>query len=211
MKKVLIKKSPIFPPAVGRLAGTTAIFNHSEIVRKSLHFLIALVPAVALINFQLAVLALISGIMAYTVMEYLRLSGVTVPLISAITVIASRKRDIGHFVLGPVTLGFGALISLLAFPFRAAVIGIFALAFGDGLAGLIGKMGKNRPAFLFGKSVEGSIACFSAVFVSAYLVSRNAGLSLAAALTATAVEALPLKDYDNIAIPIAVSLVAALF
>ncbi|MCL2128066.1 MAG: phosphatidate cytidylyltransferase, partial [Treponema sp.] len=133
------------------------------------------------------------------------LAGVKVPLVSALTTMASRPRDSGGFVLGPVTLGIGALLALLLFPSPAATIGIYALAFGDGFAGLAGKLfGSRRPAFLFGKSVEGSAACFAAVFLSAWLVSGNYAVSVSAAVTATAVEALPLEDYDNIALPLAV-------
>jgi dolichol kinase len=114
-------------------------------------------------------------------------------------------------VLGPVTLGIGALLALLLFPSPAACIGIYALAFGDGFAALIGKLfGRIRPAFLFGKSVEGSLACFTAVFISAWLVSRSFTVAFTAAFVATAVEALPLEDYDNVALPLVVGAVAQL-
>ena len=201
-------KGVIFPPpAAARTNGTAVIFAEArtELVRKSIHFLIALTPVMATINYPLTVLALMAGVLGYTVMEQLRLAGVEVPLVSALTNMSSRPRDMGHFVLGPVTLGLGALLALLLFPSPAACIGIYALAFGDGFAALIGKLyGRNRPAFLFGKSVEGSIACFVAVFLAAWLVSRNYAVSLAAAVTATAIEALPLEDYDNVALPLVV-------
>ena len=70
--------------------------------------------------------------------------------------------------------------------------------------------GRIRPDFLFGKSVEGSAACFAVTFVSAWLVSNSLIVSLAAAITAMGVEALPLKDYDNIALPLAVGFVVQL-
>ena len=180
----------------------------TEAVRKSLHFLIALSPSLARLNYPFAVLALSFGILGYTVMELLRLSGVKIPLVSTLTCMASRPRDMHGFVLGPVTLGFGALCALLMFPLPAASIAIYALAFGDGLASLIGKLhGRLRPAFLYGKSVEGSAVCFAATFASACLVSRSPAVSLAAAFAATAAEALPLEDYDNIAIPLVVGLI----
>ncbi|MCL2609700.1 MAG: phosphatidate cytidylyltransferase, partial [Treponema sp.] len=84
-------------------------------------------------------------------------------------------------------------------------VGIFALAFGDGFASLVGRLfGRIRPAFLFGKSVEGSAACFGATFLSVYLLTRNHLVALAVAVLATALEALPLEDYDNIVLPLAV-------
>jgi len=212
MKKLVnIEESSIFSSlAAARIGGSVVILAEAktEVVRKSIHFLIALCPAMALINYPLTVLALMAGVLGYTVMEQMRLAGVEVPLVSRLTSMASRPRDMNHFVLGPVTLGIGALLALLFFPSPAAAIGIYALAFGDGFAGLIGKVfGRVRPAFLFGKSVEGSIACFVAVFLAAWLVSRNYAVSLAAAVTATAIEALPLEDYDNVALPLVVGAV----
>ncbi|GBU26988.1 phosphatidate cytidylyltransferase [Treponema sp. R8-4-B8] len=179
----------------------------TEIVRKTIHFLIALTPSLASINKMATAAILIIGTLGYTLMEYLRLSGVKIPIISSITSMASRQRDIGNFVMGPVTLGLGALLALLLYPSNAAAIAIYALAFGDGLASLVGKFfGKWRPAFLSGKSVEGSLACFAAVLISSYAVCGNAQIAFVAALTAMVVEALPLEDYDNIAIPVTVGL-----
>jgi len=179
----------------------------SEIVRKAIHFLIALSPTMASMNKTATMLILMVGTLGYTLMEYLRLSGVRIPVISSLTSIASRPRDMGHFVMGPVTLGLGALLALLMYPSPAAAIAIYALAFGDGVASLVGKFfGRIRPNFLFGKSVEGSLACFAAVFVSAYTVSNSLAISFVAAVTAMVVEALPLEDYDNMLIPITVGM-----
>ena len=179
----------------------------TEIVRKSIHFLIALAPSMAAINRPFTVLVLMFGTLGYAFMEYLRLSGVKVPVISSITSVASRSRDAGRFVMGPVTLGLGALLALLLYPSPVASIAIYALAFGDGFASLVGKFfGKQRPAFLLGKSIEGCLACFTAVLVSAYAVSGNTRIAIVAAFTAMVVEALPLEDYDNLALPVTVGL-----
>ena len=216
VNNVVIEKSSIFPLpiAVGRFPRPAAIFAEvkTEIVRKAIHFLIALSPGMAAINYPLTVLVLMAGVLGYTFMELLRLSGVKIPMVSTLTAMASRPRDMGVFVLGPVTLGIGALLTLLLFPSPAACIGIYALAFGDGFAGLVGKMfGRIRPAFLFGKSLEGSAACFAATFITAYLVSHSYAVSTAAAITAMAVEALPLEDYDNISLPLIVGVVVQQF
>ena len=73
----------------------------TEFIRKSIHFLIALSPSMASVNRPATVLILIIGTLGYTLMEYFRLSGVKVPVISSLTNMASRSRDMGHFVLGP--------------------------------------------------------------------------------------------------------------
>ena len=181
----------------------------TEALRKSIHFLIALSPSLAALSYPFAVCALGFGTLGYAVMEWLRLSGIQVPLVSSLTRMASRPRDAQGFVLGPVTLGLGALLALLLFPFPAASIAIYALAFGDGFAGLAGKLyGRLRPDFLSGKSIEGSLSCCAATFASAMLVSRSPLVACAAALTATAAEALPLEDYDNIVLPLLVGIAA---
>ncbi|MDR0636438.1 MAG: SEC59/DGK1/VTE5 family protein [Treponema sp.] len=177
----------------------------TEIIRKAIHFLIGLSPTLAALNHPLTMVLLMAGTLFYAWVEYLRLSGVNVPLISSITNMASRTRDKGRFVLGPVTLGLGALLSLLLYPSPAATIAIYALAFGDGVASLVGKLfGHYRPTFLRGKSIEGSIACFMAVFFAAYQVCWDYKISLSAAISATFAEALPIRDYDNLIIPLIV-------
>jgi dolichol kinase len=182
-----------------------------ELVRKSIHFLIALTPALAALNRPLTQALLMLGVLFYSMMEYLRLAGRAVPLISALTVLSSRSRDRGRFVLGPVTLGLGALLALLLYPSPAAAIAIYALAFGDGFASLIGKLfGRIRPAFLRGKSIEGSLACFCVVFMAAYGVVPSLKIAFLAASSATLVEAMPLEDYDNLALPVTVGLIVSM-
>jgi dolichol kinase len=184
----------------------------TELIRKSIHFLIALSPFMASINRTFTVFFLMAGTLLYAYMETLRFSGITVPFISSLTAVASRSRDKGRFVLGPVTLGLGALLALLLYPSPAASIAIYALAFGDGFASLAGKIfGRTKPSFLYGKSLEGSLACFAAVFISAWQVSRNLHISLVAAFTGVLAEALPLDDLDNLAIPVAVGFAVQLF
>jgi dolichol kinase len=214
MEKVLAHKNAIVLSWRGWLRFAAFIRGENiqelktEVVRKAIHFLIALSPGMAALNRPLTEALLMLGVLLYSCMEYLRLSGVAVPVISALTARAARSRDQGRFVLGPVTLGLGALLALLLYPSPAAAIAIYALAFGDGFASLVGKLfGRIRPAFLCGKSVEGSLACFCAVLVSAYGVSANFKTAFLAAASATLVEALPLEDYDNLALPLTVGLI----
>lgn len=182
----------------------------SELLRKALHFLIALVPILARVSRYFTLVLLASGTLAYGLMEYLRRRGINIPLVSNLTVAASRRRDMGRFVLGPVTLGLGAFLPLLIYPLPVASIAIYALAFGDGTASLAGKFfGRLRPSFLFGKSVEGSVACFLGTFLSVWLYTIIAGsgnifIALLAACAAVVTELIPLRDWDNIIIPMTV-------
>lgn len=183
-----------------------------ELLRKGLHLLIAFTPLLAGFDRSVVIALLGAGTLVYASAEAARLQGRLVPFISQITAIASRERDRNRFVLGPITLGLGAMLALLFYPASAAAVAIYALAFGDGLASLVGKFfGKTRPAILRGKSVEGSAACFAAVLASAYGVTRDLRVSFFAASVATLTEALPLEDYDNIALPLVVGFVVELF
>lgn len=175
-----------------------------EVLRKGIHLLIALVPTAAGIVGNRSMLALLAvGTMIYAFCETLRMAGKTVPLVSRVTSLAARHRDAGKFVLGPVTLGIGAMLALMLYPNPAASIGIYTLAFGDGLSSLVGKLfGTVRLPFTGGKSLEGSMTCFIAVFVSAFALSGKALPSAAIAAIATITEAMPLKDLDNIVLPI---------
>ncbi|MDR2150996.1 MAG: phosphatidate cytidylyltransferase [Spirochaetaceae bacterium] len=178
----------------------------TEIIRKSLHLLIVFVPLLASINYAVTVLLLVAGLIVYGLLESLRLSGRNILVFSALVERASRPRDRGHFVGGPVTLGLGALVVLLLYPQPVAASAIYALGFGDSFASIMGtRYGRRRPSFLLGKSVEGSLACFCAVFSTTYWVLNQGAPACAAAIMAMLVEALPLDDFDNIAIPVMVA------
>jgi phytol kinase len=181
-----------------------------ELIRKALHLLIALVPLLAAYSLQATMLLVGGGTLFYIFAEKLRLEGRTVFIISDLTVIASRKRDEGHFVLGPVTLGLGAMLALLLYPSTAAAVAIWALAFGDGLASLGGKLLRSVPIpFLRGKTVAGSLACFVAVLLSSWRISGSLSTAFLIALAATALELVPLKDFDNLLLPVGTGFLAA--
>ena len=88
---------------------------------------------------------------------------------------------------------------------------IYALAFGDGLSSLVGKtFGSIRLPYTGGKSLEGSLTCMAAVFISVWLLTGNIERSLVIAIFASMVEAAPSKDFDNLILPVAVGAVASL-
>ncbi|TWI78209.1 dolichol kinase [Treponema putidum] len=174
-----------------------------ETFRKTIHLCAAFVPLFARHFFYPTIIALSFITCLYTVFEVLRLRGHNIFMISSITGFAARERDKGKFVLGPVTLSLGVISSLLIFPFKEASIGIMALALGDGLASLVGKLwGRQHLNISKDKTFAGSIACFTAVFISSFAISRSFIKSLCIAVIATGTEALPLKDFDNILIPL---------
>ena len=181
-----------------------------EVFRKTIHLSSALTVVFAERWYTPTVIGIIGISILYCISEFLRMHGHELYLITNITRYASRKRDKGRFVLGPLTLAGGVLAALLLFPIHTAKIAIFALAFGDGLASLVGKrFGKIRLAFFKNKTVAGSLTCFAAVFLSTFAVSGNFWKSLILGLAGAGIEMLPLKDYDNLLIPVAIGFLAS--
>ena len=181
----------------------------AELIRKALHVLIALVPFLASFNSSNTALLLLGGVFLYITAESLRYLGFTLPLISPLTEAVLRRRELGHFALGPVTLGLGALLALILFPLKEASVAIYALAFGDSAATLAGKfLGRVRPPFMAGKSLEGSLACFAASALVGFLVTGDWKKALAIGLAATLAETLPFRDFDNLILPLAAGLAA---
>ncbi len=174
-----------------------------EIVRKSIHLLIAFTPTLTwLFGNYITFGLLAAGVLCYTAAEFARSNGFRVPVISRLTELASRDRDRDHFVLGPVTLGLGAMLAIMLYPNPAAALAVYALAFGDGFASLVGKaFGRIRLPFTGGKSLEGSLACFFAVLVPSYIVLGDLSQAIAISLFATFIEAMPTGDFDNIVLP----------
>lgn len=181
-----------------------------EVFRKMIHLCSSFIPLfVDKISYWGTIFLLFLVLFIYCISEILRLSGTQVPVISKVTEVAARKRDENKFVLGPVTLVLGIVTALLLWKNDAAQIGIYALAFGDGLASLFGKLfGKRRIPFTRGKTFVGSITCFVAVFISSLCVCNNLFYSLLIAFVAMIIEMLPLKDFDNVLLPVCIGALA---
>ena len=177
-----------------------------ELFRKSIHICSSFVPLFLKLAYWPVIGLLVLALIVYVVSEILRSKNIEIPVISKVTEIAARKRDEDRFVLGPVTLVCGILIAALLFPLDCARVGIFALAFGDGLASLMGKLfGKITIPGAHGKTVAGSLTCFLAVFISTFCCCGCTFTALIVALCAMFIEVLPLADFDNLIIPPAIS------
>lgn len=176
-----------------------------ELFRKSIHLCSGFVPLVLYYFYWPTIVLLVLAVTAYSTCEFLRLKGYEIPVVSLITETAARKRDEDKFVLGPVTLVCGILLAALFLPFESAMVGIFALSFGDGCASLIGKIfGRVKIPHMGGKTLEGCLACCTAVFLSTLAVSKDPLLSLGIGCITMLIEVLPLFDFDNLIIPLTI-------
>jgi len=183
----------------------------AELIRKGIHILIALTPALAALNYAHTALLLMVGVFFYAFVEGLRYVGFSPPFIASVTDKVIRGQDHGRFELGPVTLGLGALLAMLLFSAEAAAVAIYILAFADSAATLTGKfLGRIRPAFMAGKSLEGSLACFAVAALICFSVFRDWRVAVATGMVSMAVEALSVRDFDNLLLPLAAGLTATL-
>ena len=177
-----------------------AIFK--ELFRKSIHICSSFVPFFLKLAYWPVMVLLVIAVIVYSISEFLRARNIELPIISKVTEIAARKRDENRFVLGPVTLVCGILLAAFFLPLDFARVGIFALSFGDGLASLSGKLfGKITIPGAHGKTVAGSLTCFSAVFISTFCCCGSTLISLVIGLAAMFIEVLPIADFDNLFIP----------
>lgn len=102
------------------------------------------------------------------------------------------------------------LLTILTFPKTIALIAIYTLAIADPLSALVG-ITWGRRRIVAGKSVEGSLAFFSATAAIAAVALRMttivgtgtlAGVALAIGLVGAIFEMLPLRLDDNLTIPL---------
>ncbi|MBQ9238265.1 MAG: phosphatidate cytidylyltransferase, partial [Treponema sp.] len=159
------------PDAAPRRMPVRGIYK--ELFRKSIHLCSAVIPTVLYRAYVPTLVCLGAAVVVYSICEYIRRRGGTVPIVSKITETAARERDDHRFVGGPVTLVFGIILAAVLLPPLPARIGIYALSFGDGLASLVGRLcGRVHIPGTHGKTVAGSVACFVAVLGSSYAVCR---------------------------------------
>ncbi|MFC1962015.1 diacylglycerol/polyprenol kinase family protein [Chloroflexota bacterium] len=106
-----------------------------------------------------------------------------------------------------------SLLVFLFFDKNVAALAVSFMALGDAVATIVGKCcGKHR---IYGKTLEGNLACLAACLLTAFTLSV-VGLpvslitALIGAVTATVTESLPLPVNDNLAIPLLSALVMTL-
>ena len=181
-----------------------------EFFRKTIHMMAAFVPFFYYFSQYLVMTILLSVTFLYFISEVLRTKKkIFIPLISFITLIAAREKDRDRFILGPITLSLGIFLSLTFFDYRSAVISIYALAFGDGVASLFGEtLGGWKIPLTFGKTFSGTCGCFLVLVIVFLSCGLNFYQGILIALIASIIEAFPTGDYDNFLIPVITGLLA---
>ena len=107
---------------------------------------------------------------------------------------------------GSTSMVIAGLLTVYCFQKNIAVAALLYLTIGDSMAALIGKTyGRTH---LFGKTLEGSLACFSScVFIGLLVPGLPPDVVIAGALAATLFELLPIPIDDNFRIPLSAGFV----
>ena len=113
-------------------------------------------------------------------------------------------------LLGSTYLLIASVITIELFTEPIVVAALGALILGDTAAALVGKtLGRAR---IFGKSLEGSLACFVVSFLFAWgVVGLDAETAAIGMLTATLFELLPIPLDDNFRIPLSAGFAMKIF
>lgn len=174
--------------------------------RKLIHIFAAAVPFAAGLAPTLTLAFLCTAVAIYSISEWIRLNGRVFPLVGHITVSCIRSEEKRYFVLAPITLTLGIVISLVLFSYEVSAAVILILAFADSAAALVGRAwGTRRIPYNRSKSLQGSMAAFMVAYLCTAIYFPIA-VSITAAFVSTFIESLPIGD-DNITIPVGTGIV----
>ena len=148
------------------------------------------------------------GIGAAIVAGMIALLSYSVPILPSLNSVG--RKSLGTFFYA---VSFGVLFACFwtKYP-EFTVIGILIMAWGDGLAAVVGQRFGQHPYEIFGgkKSLEGSLTMFLVSFLMAGLILSNTqgnplsswGIALVVAMVATGLESFSWLGIDNLLVPL---------
>jgi len=192
----------------GHLSGQAPAPPDRETLRKWIHASGALVPFAAHLSKVGATVALSLVTALYVLSEVWRLNGFSLPGFTWVTRRTVRFEELRRPSLGPVFLALGCLICLWCFPWHIATSAILLVSLGDTAAAVLGRrLGRHRLFYSPKKSLEGTAAFFLVgLAATGWLLPLPA--CFAACAVGAVLESLPVKDWDNILVPLGAAGVA---
>ncbi|MGH7718734.1 MAG: hypothetical protein ACREON_07820 [Gemmatimonadaceae bacterium] len=122
----------------------------------------------------------------------------------------ARTRELFHRATGPMLrphehtrwcgatwLALSFLGSVALYPPDVAIAAMWGVAVGDAAAALVGRALGRHPIGHSGKTLEGTVACFSAVLLGALMVARLSWVESFLAAAAAAVAEIPQRPLDD--------------
>jgi dolichol kinase len=172
----------------------------NEYLRKTVHLSALLVPALSEITSKSVVLITLSILMlVYMLEEVLRLRGVSLPFMTPFTLRMSRPEERASFIVRPIYLALGIILTLIVYPSVIAYASICIGAIGDPVAAIVGSTYGSRR-IIRRKTIEGFLAGLGASFLAASLLV-SPFLALIGAIGGMLMELLDVPD-DNLTMPI---------
>ena len=169
-------------------------------MRKIIHLSALFVPIICELTSKSVTLIMLSAVtIIYALEEILRLKGRRLPIITPFTLRMSTVEESGGFVIRPIYLALGIILTLLIYPNTIAYSSICIGAVGDPVAAIVGRRFGHRP-IIRRKTAEGFAAGLATSFsVASLLVSPF--IALVGATGAMLMELLDVPD-DNLTMPI---------
>lgn len=172
-----------------------------ELYRKFIHFLGVPLPFLAALNRDLIFTLLMAAIFIYSFSEGLRYVGFHFPLVSHVTRKARRLSEFRGFIMGPVSLTVGILVTVMLFGPRVYIPAVLIVCISDSLSGLLGKTFGRHSLHFYRRTAEGSTAFFlSAAAILLFFLPP--GPALLVGFLSTAIELISPYDLDNLFIPV---------
>jgi len=172
-----------------------------ELQRKILHISMIVIPAwLYFAPADIALLGLIIATFVTVAVDLLRLSDHRLKrFFSRLFRSLIRSHEEEHLI-GSTYYMIAALLSFVAFERNIAIAALTFLVLGDAAAAIIGKK-FGKPAY-WGKSPQGSAACFVVCLAVGWPLLGDFRLVVVGAAAAAFAEALPVPMDDNMRVPI---------
>ncbi|QMU99608.1 hypothetical protein F0310_02000 [Borrelia sp. A-FGy1] len=180
-----------------------------EIYRKIFHISTLIFLLFYKMSFWLGLSFSLFFMMIYLISEIFRLMKINLFFLQDISEIIMKTREISYckMVLSPIFLVVSISFTYYIVPEPFNYIGIFSACLGDGLASLFGK---TIPSFKLvnNKTFSGSVAIFLVSFIACYYFFPSLIIASVVGMGAVIFELFDFKKYDNLFLPVGVSMIS---
>lgn len=183
-----------------------------ELARKAIHYTASLIPLLYYFFFERRTALVILGIISVVILVA-EVSRMLIPALSSLYLRIFgwmiREHEAKNSLTGATFVFIGSFLTIFFFPREIATTVLLFLTVGDPTACLFGmSFGKIK---IFNKTLEGTLAFVVSSFIATIWVPGiPLHVKFAGVITAAAVELLPKKFDDNIAIPIISGIIISL-